>query len=354
MRKILLVLLLIALPVTASAQEQSVPLEQIILQQHLTQKELERTLQSIKAEEAKTNSDIARLEIDLQRQKLKIQALRRQAGKVAHAYYTGERPTLLTLLFEAENFNQLLLMFDFYQFLYQRDMNRLEAYHTEQEKMNAMRTEQTERLETLATLRKTYEGRLAEMLAVQAEKERNVQMLDDPSSVQALMDHLLIDWQKRGLPAFQKFFATLSEVMLQVPELATSERIRSNGLFSHTFTITQDDFNQFLASKNELFEQSRFVFEDNQLIVEGSYDHMQLKITGNYELVSPTHLKFHINSLHFDGFELPQATVEEMEKMYDLGFYPELISPNVFVERLTLADEQLRLHLKLQFGFFPQ
>jgi hypothetical protein len=351
MRKILLVLLLVAIPWTVSAQEQpSVPLEQLILQQHLTQKELERTLQVIKAEESDTNSEIARLEIDLQRQKLKMNALRRQAGQVAHSYYTGERPNLLTLLFEAENFNQLLLMLDFYQFMYERDMNRLEAYQAEQEKLNAMRIQQQERLTALADLRKTYEQRLAEMLAVQAEKEKNVQKLDDPTSVQALMDHLLVDWQERGLPAFQKFFATLSEVMVQVPELATTERIRSNGLFSHTFTVTQDEFNQFLVSKNELFKQSRFTFEDNQLIVEGSYDQMQLKITGNYELVSPTHLQFHITSLYFDGFELPQATVEEMEKMYDLGLYPGLISPNVYVENLTLDDEKLQLHLKLQFG----
>lgn len=355
MRKILLVLLLLVFPWAVSAQEQpSLSLEQLILQQHLTQKELERTLQVIKAEESKTHSDIARLEIDLQRQKLKIDALRRHAGQVAHAYYTGERADLLTLLFEAKNFNQLLLVVDLFHYLYQRDMNRLETFQAERKKLDTLRAEQQERLAVLSNLRKQYEARLAEMLAVQAEKEKNVQKLDDPTRVQALMDHLILDWQERGLPAFQKFFATLSEVMMQIPELATPERIRSNGLFSHTLTISQDDFNQFLASKNELFKQSRFSFDDNQLTVEGTYDHMQLRITGNYELVSPTHLKFHITSLFFDGFELPQSTVEEMEKMYDLGFYPELISPNIYVEMLTLEDEELQLYLKLNFGVFKQ
>ena len=354
MRNILLVLLLVLFPATALAQEQeqpSLPLEQLILQQHLTQKELERTLSLIKEEEIKTKREIARLEIDTQRQKLKMDAMRRHAGQVARAYYTGERASLLTLLFEAKDFHQLLLMVDFFQYLYQRDLNRLEMFQAEREKLVMLQSEQQEKLASLIDLRKRYETRLAEMLAIQAEKEQNVQKLDDPTRVQALMNDLLVDWQKRGLPAFQKFFATLSEVMVHVPELATPDRIRSNGLFSHTLTISQNDFNLFLASKNELFKQSRFTFGENQLTVEGTYEQMQLRLTGNYELVSPTHLKFHITSLFFDGFELPPSTVEEMENMYDLGFYPGLISPNLSVDHLTMVDEELKLYLKLDFGF---
>ena len=354
MRNILLVLLLVIFPWTVLAQEQEqppLPLEQLILQQHLTQKELERTLQLLKEEENKTKGEIARLAIDSQRQKLKMEAMRRHAGKVAHAYYTGERASLLTLLFEAKDFHQLLLMFDFLQYLYKRDVDRLLMFQAEREKLLSMQKEQEEKLASLSELRKQYEARLAEMLAVQAEKEKNLQKLDDPARMQALMDHLLTDWQENGLPAFQKFFATLSEVMAEFPELATPERIRSNGLFSHTLTISQNDFNRFLASKNELFKHSCFTFEDDQLTVEGTYDQMHMRLTGRYELVSPTHLKFHITSLFYEGFELPASTVEEMEKKYDLGFYPQLIAPNISVEKLTMQDEELKLYLKLNFGF---
>lgn len=354
MRKLLLILFLVVCPLTAFAQEEKpASLEQLILQQHFTQKELERTLTLIKQEETRAQRDVARLELDLKRQKLVIEAMRRHAGEVARAYYTGERANLLTLLFQADNFNQFLLMFDFFQLLYDRDMQRLEMYQTERARLVTMQEDEHRRLGQLRELRKKYEAQLAEMLAIQAEKEKNVQKLDDPAAVEALMDHLIDDWQKRGLPAFQTFFGLLADVMVQVPELATPDRIQSDGLFSHTLTIKQDEFNQFLMSKDELFKQSRFSFEDNKLIVEGTYDHMQLRLVGTYELVSPTQLKFHINELYFDGFALPPSTVADMENRYDLGFYPGLISPNIQVEGITMMNEELKLHLRLNlpFGF---
>jgi len=352
MRKFLLILLLVLCPLSVFAQEeQAVPLEQLILQQHFTQKELERTLTLIKEEEKRTQNDIARLEMDMQRQKLIIDAMRRHAGEVARAYYTGERATLLTLLFEAENFNQLLIMMDMIQYLYERDFTRLAMFQEERARLAIMQTDQQNRLAQLTQLREKYELQLAEMIAIQQQKEENVQKLEDPTRVEALMDHLIIDWQQRGLPAFQRFFGTLAGVMGQIPELATPERIQSNGLFLHTLTINQDEFNQFLSSKDEMFKQSQFSFDDNKLVVQGTYDHMEIKLIGAYELVSPTHLQFHIESLYFDGFELPRSTVVEMEKLYDLGFYPELISPNIQVEKLSMMDEVLKLQLKLNLPF---
>jgi peptidoglycan hydrolase CwlO-like protein len=348
---VLLVFLLLTLsPLTASAQE---GLEQLILQQHFTQKELERNLTLIKAEESRLQGEIARLDVELQRQKLVIEAMRRHAAEVARAYYTGERVSLLSLLFDAENFNELLLVFDYLQLLYQRDMSKLESFQAARAKAAALQSDKQARLGSLQALRQQYELRLAELLAIQAEKAKNMQKLSDPTSVQSLMTHLVEDWRDRGLPAFQTFFGVLSKVMFQIPELATPERIQSDGLLTHTLTIKQDEFNRFLMSKNELFKQSRFSFDNNQLIVEGTYDAMNLRLVGNYELVSPKQLKFRINELYFDGFALPRSTIEEMEKSFDLGFYPDLISPNIQVEGITMANQELKLQLKinLPFGF---
>lgn len=282
-----------------------------------------------------------------------MEAMKRHAGEVARAYYTGERDSFLSLLFDSENFNQFLLLFDFLQLLYQRDMNQLEKYQAERAKMTTFQSDKQQRLATITDLRSKFEKQLAEMLALQAEKEKNVQKLSDPSSVKSLMDHLTIDWRDRGLPAFRTFFEVLSKVMFQIPELATPERITSESLFAHTLTINQDDFNKFLVEKNDLFKQSLFTFDNNQLIVEGTYNQMNLKIVGAYQLVSPKELKFRITQLYFDGFLLPQTTMDEMEKKYDLSFYPSLISPNIEVEGITLAHKELKLQLKLDlpFGF---
>ena len=200
-------------------------------------------------------------------------------------------------------------------------------------------------------IRKQYEERLREIMALQLEKEQNLQRLDDPTAVQSLMDHLVNDWRERGLPAFRKFFAVLSNVMGEISELATPDRIQSNGLFSHTLTIGEKEFNNFLVSKNELFAQSYFQFNDDKLIVDGSYEQINLRIVGEYELVSPTELQFHIDQLLFDGFELPRSTIEELAQEFDLGFYPELINPHIRVDSLTLDEQRLQLNLKWELPF---
>jgi hypothetical protein len=355
MRRILIFMLslLLVFPALPVSAEQEPTLEELILQQHLTQKELERSLSLIQAEEKKLHVDIAQLDVDMDRQQLVIAAMRRHAGDVARAYYTGERVSLFTLLFDAENFNDFLLLYDFLQLLYQRDLEKLEKFQAERKKWEQLQTSKQKRLSELQELRVRFEKQLEELLAIQAEKEKNLQKLPDPTSVTALMEHLIVDWQERGLPAFRTFFGVLSKVMFQMPELATPERISSEDLFSHTLTITQDDFNRFLVSKDELFKQAQFSFENNQLIVNGTYNQMQLRVVGSYELVSSKELKFHIKELAFDGFQLPTATIEEMEKQFNLSFYPEMISPNIHVEGITLADQALKLRLKLDlpFGF---
>jgi hypothetical protein len=317
----LIAALLCLMPAPTRAEEQPMPLERLILQQHLTQAELERNLALIKAEEKELHTELARLDVELSRQALVIQAMRKHAAQVVRAYYTGERTSLLTLLFDARNFHDLLLVYDFLQMVYERDLDKLERLQAEQAKSKALQQEKEQRLAQLREVRLRFEAQLAEILALQAEKQKNLALLDDPTSVQYLMEHLISDWRQRGLPAFHRFFGTLSEVMPQMIEA---------------------------------FKQLAFRFDDNQLTVDGSYDHMNFQLVGEYELVSPTELKFHIRRLFFDGFELPRTTIQEMEQLYNLGFYPEYISPHVQVEGITLDDQELVLRLKfdLPLPFF--
>lgn len=355
MRRLVIILLafLLILPSRATAAEPPLPLEEIILQQYLTQKELERSLALMQEEEKKLQIEIAQLTLDMGKQASVIASMQKRAGEVARAYYTGERVSLMSLLFDAENFNDFLLLYDFLQLLYQRDLRTLDRYQNERNKLEQLQASKQNRLGTVTGLRERFENQLQQLLVIQAEKERNLSKLSDPTSVNSLMNDLMTEWQERGLPAFNTFFSELSAVMFQVAELATPERISSENLFSHTLTISEDDFNQFLMSKNELFNQAQFTFENDQLVVEGSYDLMNLRIVGRYELVSPKELKFHITKLTFDGFELPQTTMEEMEKKYNLGIYPSVISPNVNVESIRLTNQALTLKLKLDlpFGF---
>ncbi|MGO0062088.1 coiled-coil domain-containing protein [Brevibacillus fluminis] len=348
-----LLILLFPQPMPVGRAMNAPELEQVILQQHFTQKELERNLEITRNEEKTLLTQIAQLDSELSRQALIIDAKRRHAGEVARAYYMGKRADLLALLFETDNFNDFLLAYDFLQILFTRDMEKMQDYQTERQKAAQLQQDKQQRLTQVRTLRAHYESQLAEMLAIQKEKEENLQKLTDPTSVQSLMDHLVEDWRKDGLPAFRDYFAILTKVMFEIPELATPDRIHAEGLLTHTLTIKETDFNQFLESKNAMFKQSQFHFENNQLQVEGSYNQMNMKMIGEYQLVSPTELKFHIIQLFYDGFQLPQSTVDELAKEFDLGFYPTMISPNIQVEDIKLADQALTLKIKLDlpFGF---
>lgn len=346
-----LVILLLSQTLLTGEAKETPELEQVILQQHFTQKELERNLEITRKEEKALLTEIAQLDTDLSRQSLIIEAKRRHAGDVARSYYMGQRDDLLALLFETDNYNDFLLAYEFLQILFTRDMEKLQEYQAERQKAANMQANKQQRLTEVRELRVHYETQLAEIMVIQKAKEENLQQLTDPTSVQYLMDHLVADWRKDGLPAFRDYFALLTKIMFQIPELATPDRIKAESLFTHTLTIKETDFNQFLESKDAIFKQSQFRFENNQLQVEGSFNQMNMKMIGEYQLVSPTELKFHIIQLFYDGFQLPQSSIDELAKEFDLGFYPTMISPNIQVEEIKLADQALTLKIKLELPF---
>jgi len=304
----------------------------------------------LRSHEEELYAEVAQLDIDIARQKLIIEAMHRHAGEVARSYYKGERASLLSLFLDSENFNDFLLLAQFLELLFKRDMQMLETFQAERAKSVALQTIKQEKIKQIETARVYLEERLAEIIAIQKQKEANLAKITDPTTMKSLMSHLTEDWSNRGLPAFRKFFSELAVAMRDVPELATPSRFTSQSFLSHTLTIDERDFNEFLARKNELFKYAQFQFDNNQLIVSGSYDQVNLKIVGEYELVSPTELKFKITQLLFDGFELPFTTIEELEKEYNLGFYPALINPNIRVEGVSLDMQQLKL--KLAFEVF--
>ncbi|AUM66098.1 hypothetical protein GOP56_09685 [Brevibacillus sp. 7WMA2] len=337
---------LLALPPSLATAEEALPLEKTILQQHLTQLELERNLQLLKLDESKLNRDLAELELEAKKQELTISSKRKHAGKVARAYYMGKRNDLLTLLFSADDFNQVLTSARLLEIIFTSDMKKLESFQLELARANDLSLQKQSQLKKIRELRQMYEKRLADMIAIKLLKEENLQKLPDSSSVEALMENLIKDWRSRGLPVFQDFFGVLARVMQDLPQLITPDHIQSEGLFTHKLTITEEEFNKFLLSKDPIFQHAYFSFDHNQLEVVGNYNQVNLKIIGSYEVVSPTELRFHINKLMFDGYELPDSTAEEMAKEYNLSFYPALINPNIHVQEATLDEHKLQIKVK--------
>ncbi|WP_232698357.1 coiled-coil domain-containing protein [Brevibacillus daliensis] len=325
-------------------------MEHTILQQHLTQLELERNLGILREEEKRINKELATLELEAKRQELTIASSRKHAGKVARAYYMGKRDDLLTLLFNAKDFNQILASMSMMERIFAHDMKKLEKFQGALARSKEIASQKEAQLKQIRELRISYENRLTELLAVKMMKEENLEKLPETSTIEALMKDLVDDWRTRGLPVFRDFFSVLAGVMQDLPELVTSDRIQSEGLFTHKLVITEEEFNQFLLLKNPMFQHAYFTFDDNHLEVVGNYDNVNVKIRGMYKKVSPIELQFQITELIYEGFQLPLSTAEEMTKEYDLGFYPSLINENIRVEEVTLDNHKLEIKIKFDFS----
>lgn len=330
--------------------EENFSLEQLILQQSFTLNELERSIHNLKMEEIRLTREVALMDRQLKEQEAILEERRKHAGAIARAYYTGERASLFSLLLDAEDFSELLFVSDFLHDVFRLDLERLESYHQAQVQAEELRSGIREKLLKTRTVRSYMEQQLQEVIRLRQAQANLLAFLPDAQIVNRLMTLLLDKWNNQGLPTFHEYFRTLARVIPQIRELATPERISANGLFTRTLSIPEKEFNRFLSSKHDMFKEIRFSFRNQRLIVEGSYRESHLKMVGRYVIKNPQHLMFEIEQLSFEGIPLPRSTIEEMQQMYDLSFYPKLIAPNVQVTGVELANQRLRI--QLHFSLF--
>lgn len=321
------------------------PLKEL-LQQNLNLIEAERELKRLNQTKIQLQSEQAILESQVRSMESRLDEQRDQVANVIRAYYSGERPTLWMAIFMTDNWSELFFIYDLLEALYEHDRLVLQEYQKQYDATVKAKQDLESVQNTVVQTIAHYKAQMEQLRRLDQELQGRLAALPDADKVRLLMKQLEDDWLEKGLPAFTAFFNELALSMQQLSDIINPSNITRKGTTLRV-EIADTDINTFLASKNRMFESVIFTFRDGNMWMEGRYQNIILTMIGYYEKVSDQKLEFVIDSLYYDGFELPDSTIKNLQNQFDLGFYPAKINPRVRVQSIQMKDRLLQIDFTL-------
>lgn len=324
-----------------------------LVQKGLTIAEIDRELERLKKEDAGLTVQIAETETKLAAQGKLVEAKRRHAGRVLRAYYMGERDTLWLLLFSLHSFQDVVKTFEYLSMILAGDQRKLTEYKSA---MNDLKQLQTGLVSAQAKLKQAEAEYLAQrdrLIRLQDELDRQLAVSPEAQEVMKRIETVTTTWQQRGIPLFRSYFGALSEAMKALPELATKgpdgkPRLSLDGL-NATFAISDADLNDFLRAREPIFRDLTFRFVKDGVTADGKKDDLTVSIQGAYELDGAKKtIGFRIQKLVFNGYELPDTTVRDLERQVDLSINPKALVS--FLEPTEVKQEEGRLTIRMKLN----
>ena len=320
-------LLLWTITTTPSLAELSVDELRKLLQESLTISEIDREIERLSAEELIVAGQIVETEQAIAEQETNVAHTKIHAGKVLRAYYVGERDNLWLLLLQTDSFSDAVAVFQYLQSIMQNDQRSLDRYLTSYRELLALRDELELEQNALQTLKAQFLAQRIRVTRLQQELDDKLAQVsdEDKQMVLAEMDALSRAWHEQGLPVFRQFLGAMSEVMLELPDYMAqypeSYTVKS-GVVS--FLIEERNLNPFLQSKNELFEHFIFAISERHITINGNYNNTEFIVRGRYVVEpDPNALRFVLDEMVYNGFELPDTTRRDMQQQFSMTFYPE-------------------------------
>jgi hypothetical protein len=326
-----------------------------IRQQGLTIHELDKELIRLKTKEQAVGGQILTQEQALDRQKAVLQERTESAGRVLRSYYMGQRDRLWLLMFQMNSLSEALLALDYLQAIVSNDFRMLEKYKqalSERKQLLAdLEAQQTE----LTRVISEHEQQRARLVAAQEELDRQLALLTEQRRKEELaqIEMLKTAWEREGIPLFEEVLGSLAAAMVDLPVLLSDESLLKVKGANVEIQITDSHFNTFLRERNALFEQFQFSFRPDGMKVTGAVEDKKASFQGKYVLQSePTNvLLFQIDTITFNGYELPDTTRNDLQSQYDLAFEPGRLFAGLKVS--DLANEEGRMRVQLAFDGFP-
>lgn len=329
-----------------------------LLQKGLNVYEIDQELARIAQEQEKLVQRLEMVEQQIQQQQHLSVHTKKHAGQVLRAYYMGDRESLWMLMFSVKSFKEALAMFEYLQMILGNDHRTLKAHMENEQRLKELTASLRASQSELQHAKDRYTAQRTEQVRLQQQIDTELAMQTEAAAVLKQMTQLTIQWQDKGIPLFKTYFTALAQAMKNVPELINSDKGdgKSNHLvmngFQYTFQITDQELNAFLRSKDPLFQNMTFRFTDSDVTAVGKHDQMEVEIQGSYEIatkesVKGKYIRFRMNRLRFNGFDLPKTTIEAMEKEFDLGIYPQSIASLLQVTEVKLQQGKLSIMLKL-------
>jgi hypothetical protein len=330
----------------------------LLLQKGLNVFEVDQELSRIQQQEQKLLQQISATEQELELQMKLAEETKRHAAKVLRAYYMGDRDSLWMLLFSISSFRDALSTLDYLQMIARNDHNAITRHTESQRQLKLLRQSLSSDQSTLQSTKERYISQREQMVRLQKQLDEDLSKQKEAFLILQQMTNLTLQWQNKGIPLFKMYFQALATAMKELPEIISdnstgmTKHLIING-FQYTFQITDEELNDFLRSKNPIFQNLTFRFTDTDVIADGSHEGIDVTIKGKYEMATKDDgkgkpfIRFNIAQLQFNGFELPRSTIDAIEQEFDLGIYPQNLASFLQVTGLKLEKGKLSILLKL-------
>lgn len=323
-----------------------------LVQKGLTIFEIDKEVGRLNEQDAKIVDQIKQNEQDILKQSSNVENTRKHAGKVLRAYYTGDRDSIWMLLFTVSSFTDALRMFEYLQMIINNDHRALSTFTESFKKLKSL---QTELVSTRIELQKTKEKYLLQrerLVKLQEELDKQLAVSAQAKVIEAQIKSLNDQWKQEGVPLFREYLNSLSSAFRELPQYVTKENkfMDLSSIKNPVITISDTDFNTYLHSKNELLQNLNFKFADGSIIAKGKKDNVQIAIEGKFVLKENpdmNEVRFIVDILEFNGFQLPDTTIEDFTKEFQLGFVPKKIVNYLDVISVETKDGTAVVKLKL-------
>lgn len=342
-----------------SAYAESGQADRSLLQKGLTIYEIDQELSRIADQEIKLQAQMQSAEQQIREAEHSTSEAKIHAAKVVRSYYMGDRDSLWVLLFSVGSFSDAVSVLDYLQMILRNDKQALQRHTDAWQRLTSVKKELADAHTSLQRTKERYLQQRERLAALQ--KEVDAQLADSKEQAALLQQMLELNklWENKGIPLFKTYFQALAGAMQQLPELVTSGggknkngNLVMNGV-NYTFQMTDSELNDFLRKKNERFRNLTFHFYPDQVSASGQEGDIAVMIRGSYEMAvmddgsGKPFIRFRILEMQFNGFSLPSTTVEEFEKSFDLGIYPQNIASFLQVTGVRLEEGKLSILLKL-------
>ncbi|MNI08966.1 hypothetical protein D3C73_620180 [compost metagenome] len=348
----LLLLYLSPLPAPAWANEADDNKEaQELLQKGLTIYEIDREVARLNEQDTKIVGQIQQTQIDIEKQGNKVKDTRKHAGKVLRAHYTGERDSIWLLLFSVRSFADILKTFEYLNMIVQNDHKALTKFTDSFNQLKDLNVQLEGSRVKLQLTKDNYLKQRERLVALQEELDKQLAISTQTKVVEEKIQSLKNEWEQEGLPLFRQYFEALSVAFMALPELVMKNDGANFSL--NNFTMTDQAFNEFLISKNELFKTLQFDFTKTNVMAKGLQNGKDIRINGNFIVKVGTDMNevlYQIDQLSYNGYQLPDTTIASLSDEFKLSFIPKLTTKNL-IEVTAITNEEDKLIIKLKISF---
>ena len=335
------------LPVFAQALPEET---RILLEKSLSLVEIDREVERISHLKDETEDSIQQSEAQLTEQEIAIAVQRERAGRVLRSYYMGYNDFWLSSFLSADSLSELIRVWDVMDLLIESDEQTMEQYEKEYKKLSKGYAQLQRDKSDLIVVQNQLLAQRERIISLQNELDTALASSGDEQMLLRLMEELQAYWKNVGLYEVKKHFKALAGAMNNLPDFIkeTPGIIQSSGLKTK-LTLSDAQLNEFLRSEDQRFDDFSFSFDDGLLTMEGDTGSMSVKIQGRYTIEEEPEnaIRFHVDALYFNGFALPDTTRAELEREFDLGFYPQKLIKFVVAESVTLDKGNLIVQLRI-------